>query len=284
MKTIETKPTLVIGGTGKTGRRVAERLTKRGMPVRTGSRSSQPAFDWNEPTMWPAAVEGVGAAYITYYPDLAVPGTSAVIRAFTELAVKSGVEKLVLLSGRGEPEAQACEEVVRHSGAAFTLLRASWFSQNFSEDFLLDAVIAGEVALPASNLGDPFVDVDDIADVAVAALTDDRHAGQLYEVTGPRVWTFAEATAEIARLTNRPIHYVPVTADEYKAGLEAMQLPPEAVTLILYLFTEVLGNNAYVADGVQRALGRAPRDFSEYARDAAATGVWAAPAAAGGRS
>lgn len=269
------KTTLVIGGTGKTGRRVAERLTKRGLPVRIGSRSAQPAFDWAEPSTWSAALQDIGAAYITYYPDLASPGASDAIRAFSALAVKSGVKRLVLLSGRGEPEAQVCEEIVRHSGAEFTLLRASWFSQNFSENYLLDPILAGEVALPVGNVGEPFIDADDIADVAVAALTEDRHVGQLYELTGPRLWTFAQATEEIARVTNRQIRYVQVSMEDYAGALESLQLPPEFVNLIRYLFTEVLdGRNAHLSDGVQRALGRAPRDFADYVRDAAATGVW----------
>ena len=109
------KTTLVIGATGKTGRRVTERLTARNLPVRIGSRSGQPPFDWADPATWPPAVRDMAAVYVTYYPDLAVPGASDAIRSFTGLAVKSGVQRLVLLSGRGEPEAQLCEQIVRES-------------------------------------------------------------------------------------------------------------------------------------------------------------------------
>jgi len=182
---------------------------------------------------------------------------------------------LVLLSGRGEAEAQRCEGIVRGSGAAWTILRSSWFCQNFSENFLLDAVLAGEVGLPVGDVGEPFVDADDLADVAVAALTEDRHDGQLYELTGPRLRTFSEAVAEIARATGRHIRYVQVSPEEYASELVRHELPPEFVSLVMYLFTEVLdGRNARLADGVQRALGRPPRDFSQYVRDTAATGVW----------
>lgn len=269
------KPTLVLGGTGKTGRRVAERLTKRGLQVRIGSRAGEPPFDWDNPAAWPAALKDVGAVYISYYPDLAAPGAAEAIGSFTELAVKSSVPRLVLLSGRGEAEAERCEQIVRDSGAEWTLVRASWFNQNFSEAYLLGPILAGEVALPAGNVGEPFVDADDIADVAVAALTEDRHAGQLYEVTGPRLWTFADAIAEIGRVTQRNIRYVQITTEEYASLLKSAQLPPDLVTLITYLFTEVLdGRNASIADGVTRALGRAPRDFSQYARDTAANGIW----------
>ncbi len=269
------KPTLVLGGTGKTGRRVVERLAKRGLPVRIGSRAGEPPFDWDDPATWPAALKNVAAVYISYYPDLAAPGAAEAIRNFTDLAVKSGVPRLVLLSGRSEAEAQRCEQIVRDSGAEWILVRASWFNQNFSENYLLEPILAGEVALPAGKVGEPFVDADDIADVAVAALTEDRHVGQLYEVTGPRLWTFANAIAEISRVAQRNIRYVHISKEEYASMLKSAQLPPEFVTLITYLFTELLdGRNASVADGVTRALGRAPRDFSQYVHDTAATGVW----------
>lgn len=189
--------------------------------------------------------------------------------------MKSGAPRLVLLSGRGEAEAQRCEQIVRDSGTEWTLVRASWFNQNFSENYLLEPIRAGEVALPVGNVGEPFIDADDIADVAVAALTEDRHVGQLYEVTGPRLWTFAEAIAEIGRVTHRNIRYVQIPTGEYATMLKSAQLPSEFVNLITYLFTEVLdGRNASVADGVTRALGRAPCDFSQYVHDTAATGVW----------
>ncbi|MGH8188873.1 MAG: NAD(P)H-binding protein [Steroidobacteraceae bacterium] len=269
------KNTLVIGGTGKTGRRIVERLELRGLPVRVGSRSSEPAFDWADPASWPRALAGVDAAYVSYYPDLAAPGATDAIRSLTQTAIEQGVKQLVLLSGRGEPEAQACEDIVRSSGLDWTVVRASWFSQNFSEGYLLDSIRAGEVALPAGNVGEPFIDTDDIADVAVAALTEDRHVGQLYEVTGPRLMTFAEAVAEIARATGRQIRYVQVTIEEYIAALEQLQLEPELISLITYLFTEVLdGRNESMSDGVMRALGRPARDFSDYARAAAAAGAW----------
>lgn len=269
------KTTLVLGGTGKTGRRIVEQLAARNLPVRIGSRSAQPAFAWEDPGTWPVALANVDAVYISYYPDLAAPGATDAIQAFTDLAVRSGVRRLVLLSGRGEPEAQRCEEIVKRSGAQWTVLRCSWFNQNFSENYLLEPILAGEVALPAPDVGEPFVDADDIADAAVAALTDNKHIGQLYELTGPRLLTFAEAIAQIGRAVGREIRYVQVPMEEYVAALEQAQLPPDFVALIKYLFTEVLdGRNAYVTDGVQRALGRAPRDFSDYARRAAASGAW----------
>jgi uncharacterized protein YbjT (DUF2867 family) len=267
--------TLVVGGTGKTGRRVAERLQARGVPVRIGSRSSAPPFDWEEPATWEPALQGATSAYISYFPDLAAPGAPEAIAAFSDVALRNGTRRLVLLSGRGEEEAQRAERVLQESGADWTIVRCSWFSQNFSESFFLEPVLAGEVALPAGNVPEPFVDVEDIADVAAAALTEDGHVGQLYELTGPRLLRFDEAVEEIARAAGRPIRYVPVSIGEFTAGLAQEGVPDDVVSLLAYLFTEVLdGRNAQLSDGVQRALGREPRDFAQFARDAAAAGVW----------
>ena len=266
--------TLVLGGTGKTGRRVAERLAARGVPTRIGSRSGQPPFDWEDRSTWAPVLDGVGSAYISYYPDLAVPGAPETVGSFAELAVGSGVRRLVLLAGRGEPAAEEAEAALRASGADLTIVRSTWFAQNFSEDYIVDGIRSGEVALPAAGVPEPFVDADDIADVAVAALTDDRHIGQVYELTGPRLLTFAEAVGEIAEATGREIRFVPISIDDFAAAAYH-ELPAEFVELLAYLFGEVLdGRNARLADGVQRALGREPRDFRDYARDAAATGVW----------
>jgi uncharacterized protein YbjT (DUF2867 family) len=270
-----TRRTLVLGGTGKTGRRVAQRLTALGWPARTGSRSADPPFDWENPDTWGPALDGVGAVYVSYYPDLAVPGAVDAVGSFAETAVRRGARRLVLLAGRGEAEAEQAEQAVKDSGGDVTVVRSTWFMQNFSEDYMLEHVLGGVVALPAGDTPEPFVDADDIADVAVAALTDDRHVGELYELTGPRLLTFADAVGEIAGATGRDIRYWPVTLEEHAAASAALGVPGEVVDLLTYLFAEVLdGRNAHVTDGVERALGREPRDFADYALATAATGVW----------
>jgi uncharacterized protein YbjT (DUF2867 family) len=280
--TNHTKPTLVIGGTGKTGRRVAERLEQRGIPTRIGSRSADPPFDWEDRDTWAGALEGAGAAYISYYPDIAIPGAVEAVSALAATALQHGVRRLVLLSGRGEEEAQRAERAVRDSGADWTIVRCSWFSQNFSEGFFAEQVAAGEVVLPVTSVPEPFIDVEDIADVAALALAEDGHEGQVYELTGPRMLTFEQAVGEIAAATGREIRYVPVSLEEYEAGAREQGEPEEIVGFLTYLFGEVLdGRNAVLTDGVQRALGREPRDFSEFAREAAAAGVWNDPASVG---
>ncbi len=267
--------TLVIGGTGKTGRRVADRLLGLGRETRIASRSANPSFDWNDQSTWDAALEGVTAAYITYAPDLAIPGATAAIRAFVAQAVEKGVKRLVLLSGRGEEEAQACERIVQEAGVVWTIVRASWFDQNFSEGEFLGMVLAGAITLPAADVPEPFVDVEDIADVAVAALTEEGHDYEIYEVTGPRLLTFTEAAREISEAAGREIGFVQIPKEAFAEAVAESGAPDGLVWLLNYLFDTVLdGRNAYVGDGVQRALGRAPTDFADYARRIGVLGTW----------
>lgn len=267
--------TLVIGGTGKTGRRVAERLKARGVETRIASRSADPSFDWNDSDSWDAALEGVTAAYITYAPDLAIPGATESIRAFVNRAVAQGVKRLVLLSGRGEEEAQACERIVQEADVEWTIVRASWFMQNFSEGEFQSMVIDGAITLPASDVAEPFIDINDIADVAVAALTEEGHAGETYEVTGPRMMTFAEVAQEISLAAGREVQFVQIPAEAFAGAIAESGAPDEIAWLLNYLFETVLdGRNEYICDGVKRALGREPSDFAEFARRIGARGIW----------
>ncbi|MEB3359007.1 MAG: NAD(P)H-binding protein [Synechococcales bacterium] len=281
MNTIHNQPqnpkglTLVLGGTGKTGRRIAAALETKGVPTRIGSRSATPAFDWHHEAGWDACLKDVEAVYINYAPDLAMPGATDAIQALVDRARGHGVKRLVLLSGRGEAEAQACERIVQESGVEWTIVRASWFNQNFSEGAFLDMVMAGQSTLPAGDTPEPFGDVDDIAEVAVVALTEPGHAGEVYEVTGPRLMTFADVAAELSKATGREIVYIPVPHDAFVDGVKASGAPKEVVWMLDYLFNTVLdGRNAHLTDGIQRALGRPPKDFAEYAKAVADTGLW----------
>lgn len=271
----QTMNVLVTGGTGKTGRRVVERLQKRDLPVRIGSRGGKPAFDWENPGTWTGALAEMDAVYITFQPDLAVPGARKAIESFTSRAVKSGVRKLVLLSGRGEKEAELCEQVVMNAGADWTIVRASWFNQNFSEGFFLDSILAGHVALPREEALVPYVDADDIADVVVEALLDDKHIGRTYELTGPHQLTFRQITEEISKGTGREIRFNSISTDEYTKMLQKYQVPEDYIWLINYLFTEVLvDKNSSIKGDIEKVLGRNATSFAEYVQKTAITGIW----------
>ncbi|MDE5080516.1 MAG: NmrA family NAD(P)-binding protein [Trichodesmium sp. St18_bin1] len=267
---------LVIGGTGKTGRRVVERLTKQLHHVTVGSRNGTPAFNWEDHSTFAPALKGMNRAYIVYYPDLAVPGAKEAISALTEAAVKAGLEKVVLLSGKGEAEAEACEKIVANSGLNYTLVRASWFNQNFSEGPFLDFVLGGQVALPMPEAEIPFVDVDDIADVVTKVLVDDSYNGETITVTGPEKLTFEQAVKILAQGIGREIQYIPISIEEFKGGMKAAGLPDSYVWLFGYLFKEVLGNphNQEISHDVEKVLGRRATSFEEYTQKNIATGVW----------
>lgn len=268
-------PILIIGKNGKTGSRVDRRLRALGHATRPVSRSTRPALDWNDPATWRPAMEGTRAAYVTYQPDLAVPGAEATIKAFVQLAVKAGLQHIVLLSGRGEQGAERAEAILRNSGLSWNIVRASWFCQNFSESFMLEGILAGELVLPAGDTVEPFVDADDIADVAVAALTEPRLCNQLFEVTGPHALTFAQCIQEISQALGRPLTYTQVPVDAYINALQAQGVPQEMQWLLRELFTVVFdGRNSQVMPGVEQALGRPATDFKDYVRKTLESGVW----------
>lgn len=267
---------LVIGGTGKTGRKVANKLTEVGHNVRIGSRSASPSFDWDDSETWKTAMQGMDKVYITFQPDLAVPGALAAIEGLTKQAKNCNVKKLVLLSGKGEREAELCEQVVIHSGLDYTIVRASWFNQNFSESFFLEPIIEGFVALPQAEVKVPYVDTDDIADVVVEALLNDKHNGRIYQLTGPRSLTFREVIKEISESTGREIAFTPIALPAYTKMMEQQGVPADYIWLIEYLFSEVLGNpnNSEITNDIEKVLGRKPKDFSEYVKETVITGVW----------
>jgi uncharacterized protein YbjT (DUF2867 family) len=272
--------TLVTGGTGTTGSRVVQRLTARGKPVRVASRHSASALDWEQPGSWEPALAGVTRLYLAYAPDLAVPGAAETLAAFTRCAATAGVQRVVLLSGRGEPGAQAAERAVRAAadpaGVDLTVLRCSWFVQNFTEGQFAPAVLAGEMALPVGDVVEPFLDADDVADAAVVALLEDGHAGRTYELTGPRALDFAEAVRECAAALGRPVTFRPVSTAGFRAALAADGVPDDVLDLLTHLFTEVLdGRNSRPTDGVQQVLGRPPAHLADAVRRSAAAGCWA---------
>ena len=267
---------LVIGGTGKTGRRVVEQLQNKGIEPRIGSRQASPGFDWDNKDTWVNALNGIEKMYVTYYPDLAVPGAKEAIQSLTYLAKELGVKKMVLLSGKGETEAEACEKIIMNSGIDFTIVRASWFNQNWSESFFLDPIISGEVALPMADVLIPFVDANDIAEVAAKVLLDDNYNGEIIEVTGPELITFRDIISIISKASNRKLNFYDITLEQYIDGMKHMQIPDDVVWLIEYLFSHVLTNpkNQQVVNDIERVLGRKAKTFIEYAKETAKTGIW----------
>lgn len=206
---------VVTGASGRTGRRVAEAARAAGLTVREASRAR--GFDWADRSTWAETLRGADAAYLVYPSDVGAPEAGRAVGLLAQEAVGLGVRRLVLLSSRGEERARPTEEALRGSGADWTVVRASWFAQNFSEGPLVEGFReSGELVFPGGSVREPFVDVRDIADVVVAVVTGgERYVGQAVTVSGPRLLTFGEAVAEIGAVTGRELSYRAVSARQY---------------------------------------------------------------------
>lgn len=273
---------LVTGATGKVGRRLTARLREAGHTVRAVSRSTELRFDWHDESTWAAALEGVTAAYLIP-PDEPFPA-AAIVAA----AEKAGVRRLVAQSGRrihilaeavgAGPEAigmYAVQEAVKASGVEWTVLQANNFNQNFSEGDMLGSILEGELFLPVDDTVEPFIDVDDIAAVAAAVLTEDGHHGKTYELSGPASLTFPEAVDAIAQATGRTIVFQSVSPEDYAAALRAEHLPEDLVFFLDVMYRIMReGRIGDVADGVEQVLGRAPVAFADWAKRTAEAGAW----------
>lgn len=260
--------TLITGGTGKTGSRVAHRLAARGHSVRAVTRHSEPRFDWYDESTWEGALRGCTSAYITFQPDIGLPGADAILGAFARRAVGLGCTRLVLLSGRGEAAARRAETAVIASGADWTILRSAFFFQNFTEAFWAQEIAAGSLTMVEHAVGEPFVDAEDLADVAVATLLDPAHVGRTYELTGPRLITFRDIADEIGTAYGRPVEYRQLPVSDYVAALASTGLTQEEATGLAHVFVEALdGRNAHLESGVKDVLGREGRDFATFLED-----------------
>lgn len=272
--------TLVLGATGKTGRRVLARLRLLGTPVRAASRSSEVRFDWAQPTSWPAALRDVAAVYVV---PPSVPGP---VHAFVAQAEAAGVQRLVLLSGHGADvwgdttfglDMRSAEEAVCGSALDWIVLRSANFNQNFDEENFHAPLVSGELALPAGDVPEPFIDIDDVADAATTVLTEDRHAGRIYELTGPRAITFSEAVELIGRASGRRLTYRRISFEEYAKTLVAQGLSEDDGHNLAEMFVmRERGVIAATTDDLATLLGRAPRTFEDYVVRTAADGTWQA--------
>ena len=266
---------LVLGSTGKTGSRIAQRLQDLNYSVRHGSRSATPPFDWTKQSTWKSCLEGIDSVYISYATDLGINNTANTIKSFVDAAKEQNIKRIVMLTGRGEEEAVRCEEIVQNSGIRWTIVRSSWFNQNFSETSFAEMVKTGQITLPAKNAQEPFIDVEDLAEVIVKILTQPGHSNQTYELTGPRLISFSDIAQELSKATGKKIQYIDIPHQAFVNEIAASGAPHEIVNLMDYLFSKLLdGRNAYLTQDLEQLLERKPKDFSDFSKQVAATGTW----------
>jgi uncharacterized protein YbjT (DUF2867 family) len=260
---------LIIGATGKTGSKVYDLLSNvlPSSQIKAASRSSEIEFDWTQLDTWLPALQGVSHVYLTYFPDLAAPTSEAHISRFCTLAKSLGVKHVTLLSGRGELAAQTCEDILINSGLSWTIIRASWFNQNFSDGFFKTFIDAGHIHLPVDSVREPFIDVNDIAEIGAQSILDTKHKNKLYEVTGPELLTLRDVAEKFSHVLGRAINFKTISEKEFSLTMSAAQVPQGIIELLNFLFTEVLdGRNEHLTNGVEEALGRKPTSFSEFIR------------------
>jgi uncharacterized protein YbjT (DUF2867 family) len=274
---------LILGGTGKTGRRIAARLRAADIPVRTAARTGANVhFDWDEPSTHDAALDGVGATYLV--PPALRTDHAEQVAGFVDRAEAAGVRHVTFLSARGvelappEVSLRAIElDVASRTRLTHTILRPGWFMQNFSEDFLRPAIRDhGVIPAPTGDGAVAFVHADDIAEVAAATLRDGQsHAGAGYTLTGPEALTFAEVAARISAVAGRRIAHLDVPAAEWISQTVAAGVPEAYAQMLGNIMGGVReGSEAATTDAVLRVTGHAPRTFESYLSDDETVARW----------
>lgn len=271
---------LVTGATGKTGSRVSRQLAARGVTVRAAARTPGAAgagivpvaFDWDDPATHGAAVDGASAAYLI--PPALRLDYVPLMTAFLDRLAAAGVARAVFLSARGADASddiplRQVELALASSGLQYSIIRPSWFDQNFTEGFVYPGIRQhGVVAVPAGSGKVPFIDAEDIAAVVAETLTGDGHHCQAYDLSGPETLSWAEATEAVAKASGRDIAYLDMEPAEWEAAAIAMGVPPDYAGFLSFLFSAIRqGYDDFLTDGVQRVLGRQPRRFVDWAQD-----------------
>lgn len=260
---------LLLGGTGKTGRRLAERLEAQGHTARAVGRATTPRFDWRDESTWAPALRGVDGVFIVG------PGSasdwSPLLERFLATAAEQHVRHAVLLSARGveflsDGAVARAEAALKRSPLAWTILRPSHFAQNFTEAmFVPDDT--GAFYAPVADGREPFIDVDDIADVAAVALTSDEYDGRILELSGPRAIDFDEAARILTEVTARPVRYVSESDDAHIARLRGQGLPEGYIEWRMAMLRGIAsGSDAYLSHDVEAVLGRPATTFEAWAR------------------
>jgi uncharacterized protein YbjT (DUF2867 family) len=274
---------LILGGTGKVGRRLAPSLTRAGHVARAASRHGSTRFDWRDAATWPRALAGTDGLFIVG------PGSAADwsprLASLLSMARSSGATHAVLLSARGSEllpggAVATAERALQEGPLPWTILRPAHFAQNFTEAMF--APVGGLITAPVGTGAAPFIDVSDIADVAAAVLTSYAWDGATLDLSGPEAVTFAEAATILAAESGTPVRFADESDASHVARLRASGTPEGYTQWRMALLGGIRrGADAYLSDGVQAVLGRPPTGFREWARREAPTAAWARAASGG---
>ncbi len=271
MNSTDTNQVLVLGATGKTGSRVAERLSAHEVSVRTAARSGADArFDWDNQATWEQTLRGTTGLYLVS-PILRIDFAGLVGR-FLDQAERAGVRHVTYLSAYGMEHApaevalRAVElDLAARSSLTSAVIRPAWFMEDFSETFLQP--VNDEITVPAGDGAEAFVSVEDIASVAAVTLTNpEQHAGRAYAPTGPQALTMDEAAQLISAAARRAITYRDTDREGWIAAMVSTGIPAEYAQVLRPLTATVAdGNGARPNSDVLEVTGTAPVTFAEFA-------------------
>jgi uncharacterized protein YbjT (DUF2867 family) len=268
---------LIVGGTGTTGSRVADQVRGPGVAVRIATRRPSAAehvrFDWTEPRSHAGVLTGIDAIYLV--APIGVTEPASLVEPFLATALHAGVRRVVLLSSSAIPEGGTglggLHRLVRTTVPEWTVLRPSWFMQNFLGDHPVGTAVreSGEIVTATGDGRVAFIDAADIAAVAARALTDEEPHNTSYVLTGPEALSYADTAAIIAGVTGRPIRHRPVGPAELTDRLTAAGYPRDFAELLPGLDVAIsTGTEDRVTTTVPELTGRPARSFTDFARDA----------------
>jgi len=275
---------LVIGAAGNTGRHIASRLAELGLTVRAATRGERPAdglaehvrFDWADPSSHEAALSGVDRMYLI--APAAVEDPSVLMLPFIERAVERGVRRVVLLSSSAVPEGApglgTVHRALRERVPEWAVLQPSWFMQNFANERHHHGASLARDGLLVTATGEGrvgFVDAQDIAEVGVRALADERSHDTAHVITGPQALSHDEIAAVISQVSGRPVRHVQVDGDAVSEHMMRSGIPERYARLLAGMEESIRqGAEARVTGTVARVTGREPRSFEAFAREHAA--------------
>ncbi len=266
---------LVTAPNSKTGKQVVKLLEKENIPFRAASRSTSPSFDWEDEKTWSPAMSGTNAIYAVIPPNLAFADMPVRFKTFLKHCEAEQIKRIVLLSGRGEEEASRIEDIALSSTIPTTVLRASWFAQNFSEGYFVEGVANGLLALPSKLVREPFIDTRDIAKAAAFALKDTSSNDNIYELTGPELLSFEDVANKFTKHLDQPVTFVYVPLEDYLNELQQFGVPSDEIELTRFLFDELLdGRNAYTTSDLNLLLGEQGTSFEQFIQHTKSSGVW----------
>lgn len=259
---------LILGGTGKVGRRVSRVLERDGHTARAVGRSTPLRFDWTAPETWKSAVQGTDGVFVVG------PGSatdwSPLLTALLETASAAGTRHAVLLSARAveflpDGNVARAEAALRAGPLPWTILRPAHFTQNFTEAMFTP--VDGRITAPVGDGAEPFIDAEDIAEAAAHVLATGTAAGETLALSGPAALTFGQATRTLSGITGQSIEFHDQAASDHAAALREAGTPEEYIRWRLAMLGAIRrGDDAYLSDGIQRLLGRPATDFTTWAR------------------